>query len=60
MRSANIVILQAALTAVNNFRAQIDQQAGISIDSLSIRLDGGGMIVLTWREDLDDWDVAIQ
>jgi len=60
MRSANIVILQAALTAVNNFRTQIDQQAGISIDSLSIRLDGGGMIVLTWREDLNDWDVAIQ
>lgn len=63
MRSANIVVLQAALTAVNNFRTQIDQQAGISIDSLSIRLDGGGMIVLTWRAELGpngDWDVAIQ
>ena len=60
MRSANIAVLQAALTAVNNFRTQIDAQAGITIDSLSIRLDGGGMIVLTWREDLNDWDVAIQ
>lgn len=63
MRSANIAVLQAALNAVNNFRAQIDQQAGIGLDSLAIRLDGGGMIVLTWREDLGtsgDWDVTIQ
>lgn len=63
MRSANISVLQSALTAVNNFRSQIDQQAGIGLDSLSIKLDGGGMIVLTWREDLGetgDWDVTIQ
>lgn len=60
MKASNVSILQSALVAVNNFRAQIDQQAHISIDSLTIRLDGGGLIMLTWREDLLDWDVAIQ
>jgi hypothetical protein len=60
MKSSNIAILQAALNAVNTFRTKVDQQAGIAIDSLSIRLEDGGMIVLTWREDLNDWDVAIQ
>ncbi len=60
MKSANIEILKQALVAVNTFRKSVSDTAGISIDSLSIRLDDGGMIVLTWREDLQDWNIAIQ